>query len=215
MKKIVITGSNGMIGKLILQECLDRGDVGTVTCITRMALGIKHAKLVEIIHSNFTDYTPIESRLKNQDVCFYCIGVYTGQVPKEQFNKVTVDFTKFFSEALKRNSPTATFCFLSGQGADSTEKSKVLFAKAKGIAENRLLKLNFAKTYIFRPGYIYPVTPRREPNIVYGLMRFFYKPVAFIYPNIGVSSKVLANKMIEVGINGATKVVYENEDIRK
>lgn len=214
MKRIIITGSNGMIGKLILQECLEREDVGTITCITRMTLGFKHEKLVEVIHTDFTDYIAIEQRLQNQDICFYCIGVYTGQVPKEQFNKVTIDFTKFFSEALKRNSPTATFCFLSGLGADSTEKSKVLFAKAKGIVENRLLKLNFANTYIFRPGYIYPVTPRREPNVVYGLMRLFYKPVSFIYPNIGVSSKMLAHKMVEVGINGGEKVIYENVDIR-
>ena len=215
MKNVIITGSNGMIGKLILQECLDRADVGTVTCITRMSLGFKHAKLTEVLHSDFTDYSAIESHLQNQDVCFYCIGVYTGQVPKEQFNKVTIDFTKAFSEALKHKSPTATFCFLSGQGADSTEKSKVLFAKAKGIAENRLLELNFGNTYIFRPGYIYPVTPRREPNLFYGIMRLLYKPVAFIYPNIGVTSKVLAHKMVEVGINGGSKEVYENADIRK
>ena len=215
MKKVIITGSNGMIGKLILQECLERADVSTVTCIVRMSLGLQHPKLIEVIHSDFTDYTAIASRLQSQDVCFYCIGVYTGQVPKEQFNKVTIDFTKFFSEALKRNSPMATFCFLSGQGADNTEKSRVLFAKAKGIAENRLLKLNFARTYIFRPGYIYPVTPRREPNLFYGIMRVLYRPISFIYPNIGVSSKVLAHKMVTVGIDGGKKEIYENVDIRK
>ena len=136
-------------------------------------------------------------------------------MPNDEFNKITIDYTKAFGDALKHNSPQSTFCFLSGQGADETEKSKVLFAKAKGIAENYLLKLNFKHTHIFRPGYIYPVTPRREPNLIYGLMRAFYKPVSFIYPNIGVPSTVLAHKMVETGINGGDKTIYENADIRK
>ena len=115
---------------------------------------------------------------------------------------------------LKQQSPNATFCFLSGQGADSSEKSRILFAKEKGIAENYLLRLQFANTYIFRPGYIYPVTPRKEPNFSYKVMRKLYKPISFIYPNIGVSSIQLANKMVSVGINGGDKIVYENKAIQ-
>ncbi|MDQ3111212.1 MAG: NAD(P)H-binding protein, partial [Bacteroidota bacterium] len=123
MKNIIITGSNGMIGGLILQECLNRPDVAKVTSIVRGKSGIAHAKLVEIIHENFLDYSSIAEHFKNQDAAFYCIGVYTGQLPKDEFRKITVDFTKAFAKTLRENSAKATFCFLSGQGADQKEKS--------------------------------------------------------------------------------------------
>lgn len=215
MKNVIILGSSGMIGKLVLEECIKRNDVTKITSITRKPSGIKHDKLVEIIHNDFLNYSAIEEHLKNQDVCFYCIGVYTGQVPIEEFKKITVDYTKAFAGTLKRNSPNADFCFLSGQGADSSEKSNVLFAKQKGIAENYLLKLQFNKTYIFRPGYIYPDTPRQEPNFAYKVMRILYKPVSVIYPNIGVASTKLASKMVEVGLTGGNITIYENKNIRE
>ena len=215
MKNVIITGSNGMIGQLVLKECLSRFDANKVTSITRRPLGIKNDKLIEIIHNNFLDYSKIEECLKGQDVCFYCIGVYTGQVPTDEFKKITVDFTKTFAEALIRNSRNATFCFLSGEGADTSEKSQILFAREKGIAENILLKLQFGKTYIFRPGYIYPDTPRKEPNRFYKLMRKLYKPLSVIYPNMGVTSTKLATKMVEVGLNGGNKTIYKNKDIRE
>ena len=120
-----------MIGRLILEECLNRSDVNKITSITRKPLGIKNEKLIEVIHNDFSDYSAVEEHLKDQDICFYCIGVYTGQVPTSEFKKITVDYTKSFAEALKRNSNSSAFCFLSGQGADSFEKSFILFARAK------------------------------------------------------------------------------------
>jgi uncharacterized protein YbjT (DUF2867 family) len=216
MKNVIITGSNGMIGQLILGYCLNRNDVAKVTSIVRRKSGMTHPKLVEIIHENFLDYSSITEHFKNIDTAFYCIGVYTGQVPKDEFRKITVDYTEAFAKTLRANSVKTTFCFLSGQGADSSEKSSVMFARDKGVAENILLSLKFDQTYIFRPGYIYPVTPRKEPNFAYKVFRFLYKPLlSWIYPNIGISSEDLAKVMTEIGLNGGEKIIYENRDIRQ
>lgn len=215
MPNILITGASGMIGSLILESCLQKDEIKQITSITRKPSGIQHAKLIEVIHTNFLDFSSIEHHFTNQDVCFYCIGVYTGAVPEKAFNTITIDYTRAFAEMLKRKSPNATFCFLSGQGADQQEKSKVLFAKSKGIAENILLNLHFPATYLFRPGYIYPVTPRKEPNLFYAFSRKIYKPIAAIYPNIGILSTDLANVMVYVGMNQGDKTIYENAAIRK
>jgi nucleoside-diphosphate-sugar epimerase len=215
MKNAIITGSNGMIGNLILQNCLSNPEIKTVTSIVRRKSGIKHPKLVEIIHDNFLDFSSINNQLTNQDICFYCIGVYTGQVPRAEFAKITIDYTKAFATALRINSLETTFCFLSGQGADTSETSKIMFAKDKGIAENILFKLKFYRTYCFRPGYIYPVTKRKEPNFTYALTRLLYKPLlSKVYPNIGVSSEKLANVMVLVGLNGYDEPILENNAIR-
>jgi len=216
MKRILIAGTNGMIGKLILDLCLQRTDVASVTSITRKPLGITHPKLKEVIHTDFLDLNPIRDQFRNQDCCFYCIGVYTGTVPREEFRKITVDYTRAFAETLKQMSPEVVFCFLSGQGADQTGKSKLMFAQDKGIAENILEQLAFRQLTIVRPGYIYPVTPRKEPNFFYLLSRILYKPLlSKLYPNIGLSSVQLANAMVKLGLDGATQQVYENKEIRQ
>jgi nucleoside-diphosphate-sugar epimerase len=215
MKNIIITGTNGMIGNLILQMCLERNDVTTITSITRKPIGISHPKLKEVLHQDFLDFSSIQQHLQNQDICFYCVGVYTGQVPTEEFKKVTVDFSKSFATSLKQLSPNVNFNFLSGQGADTTEQSKILFAREKGIAENILSNLNFNYFHSYRPGYIYPVTKRVEPNFLYKLFRIIYKPVKFIYPDIGLTSTKLAQVMVHVGFNGSPKTFFENKDMRK
>jgi nucleoside-diphosphate-sugar epimerase len=215
MKNVIITGSSGMIGKLILRKCLDDKEIATVTIITRKLMDSMHPKLIQVLHADFLDYTNIESKLQNQDICFYCIGVYTGQVSTTEFQKITVAFTEVFARALKKNSNNVSFCFLSGQGADSTEKSRVLFAREKGIAENILLKLQFKSIHIFRPAYIYPETPRQEPNFVYKLMRFLYKPIKYMMPNMTITSTQLADKMVAVGKEAGTKIIYENVEIKE
>ena len=116
---------------------------------------------------------------------------------------------------LRRNSDNTTFCFLSGQGADRTGKSTMMFVKDKGIAENLLFDLKFEQLYSFRPGYIYPTQPRMEPNFFYKLMRVLYRPfLSKVYPNIGVSSEKLADTMVAVGLNGSSRAIFENKDIR-
>ena len=214
MNNIIITGTNGMIGSLVLENCLKRNDVNQITSITRNKTGIIHPKLIEIIHKDFLDYTNVREYLKNQQICFYCMGVYTGQVPKKEFYKITVEYTKCFAEELRKNNEETAFCFLSGQGADSKERSRIMFARDKGIAENILLNLKFKNTYIFRPGYIFPVTPRKEPNFIYRLMRVLYKIFAKIFPDMGVTSEKLAKTMVEVAFNAGKKIIYENRQIR-
>ena len=175
-------------------------------------MGISHPKLTEVIHTDFSDCSSISEYFKNTDICYYCIGVYTGSVPTEVFKNITVSYTRNIAETLKRESVQATFCFLSGQGADQTEKSSILFAKQKGIAENILIKLKFNQLYIFRPGYIYPSSTRKEPNMIYRIMKVIYKPLSFIYPNIGISSTDLAGVIFTTGINKGRLVVYENRN---
>ena len=91
------------------------------------------------------------------------------------------------------------------------------FARYKGAAETALLNMGFPRVHIFRPGYIYPVTPRREPNLMYTTTRFVYPLVRRLYPNIGISSEDLARAMVHAGLYGTGEnknPVLENRDIR-
>ena len=215
MKKVLILGANGMTGDLILQKSLQDPAINEVITITRKSLPLKHAKLNSIVHNDFLNVEAISSYCENIDICYYCLGVYTGAVRNDLFFQITVDYTKVIADMLKQKSPHVCFCFLSGMGADLTEKSKMPFAKAKGMAENYLLKKDFGKLVIFRPGYIYPVTKRKEPNFFYTLSRWMYPLLKIIYPNIGLSSVQLADSMFKAGFYPTPTVILENKDIKE
>ena len=141
-----------------------------------------------------------------------------GCFPGDLFRQITVDYTLAFARSLHKASlQQAAFCFLSGQGADQTERSRVAFARYKGAAEKRLLDIGLPRVHLFRPGYIYPVTPRREPNLVYTITRFLYPMLRMLYPNIGISSEDLAAAMVHAGLYGTgdnKNPIWENKDIR-
>ena len=216
-KRVVIIGATGMVGGLVLKMCLGIPDITRVTVVGRRSTGLNDAKLKEVIIDDFADFANIKEDLSNQDAAFYCLGAYTGTVPDDLFRRITVDYTLAFAEWLYKRTPEAVFCFLSGQGADPSEKSRVAFARYKGMAENRLLKYKFKRIYIFRPGYIYPVQPRKEPNLIYSVFRSLYPLVRLVYPNIGISSEDLAAAMVQAGLQGIGQnraKILENRDIR-
>jgi uncharacterized protein YbjT (DUF2867 family) len=216
-KRVIITGATGMVGGCALRICLENPDVARVTAIGRKSTGIDDAKLHEVIVDDFNNFSALQVMLENQDAALYCLGAYTGAVPDDRFRQITIDYTLAFASALHLASPQIAFCFLSGQGADQTEESRMAFARYKGAAETALLNMGFPRVHIFRPGYIYPVTPRREPNLMYTITRFLYPLVRRLYPNIGIASKDLAGAMVHAGLYGTgdnKNPVLENRDIR-
>jgi uncharacterized protein YbjT (DUF2867 family) len=140
--------------------------------------------------------------------------VYTGAVPEKEFRTITVDYPMALAKSLVTIAPNARFCLLSGQGADRTEKSKMMFARDKGAVENQLSAIGFQSFHSFRPGYIYPSIPRKEPNIGYTLSRLMYPLIKLLGKNLSVTSEKLATAMFEVGIHGYSKEIIENKDIR-
>jgi uncharacterized protein YbjT (DUF2867 family) len=214
MKHVIIAGGTGMVGRIVLRECLNAPEIERVTSISRKPSGIRHTKLVEVIHHDFLNYAAIEKHFKDQDIAYFCIGVYTGTVPDDLFRIITVDYTKVFADALIRNSPGTTFCFLSGEGADRKEKSRMSFARYKGMAENYLISKGFVHLYLFRPSYIYPVQRRHEPNLVYRILRMMYPVLKLIFPGSAISSEQLGHAMFSAGISGADKMTLENQDIK-
>ena len=214
--RVVLAGASGMVGGIALKHCLAHDRVAAVTVIGRRPLGVTHPKLSEVIHTDFSDFTDAANHFNEKDLALFCVGAYSGAVPDDVFRRITVDCTVAFAKALLAGSPQAAFCLLSGQGADPSEKSRVAFARYKGMAENALLGMGFPRVHLFRPGYIYPVTPRQEPNLMYTVSRWLYPLMRRVVPNIGISSEDLAKAMVTVGLNGRDNPdpVLENRAIR-
>src|SRR6478752_9425652 len=182
-KRLVIVGATGMVGGYALRYALEHPAVARVTAIGRRATGISHPKLEEVLHRDFADCSALAEPLTGQDAAVFCLGTYTGAVSDSELRTITVDYTVEFARVLRGRSPEATFSFLSGGGADPTGRSRMAFARYKGEAEKALAATGFPRVYIFRPGYIYPVQPRREPNVGYRLLRTIYPVFRVLFPN--------------------------------
>jgi uncharacterized protein YbjT (DUF2867 family) len=215
--RIVIVGATGMVGGYALRYALEHPAVASVTAIGRRKLGISHPKLKEVVHRDFADCSALAEPLSGQDAAVYCIGAYTGAVPDAVLRKITADYTIEFARVLRGGSPDAAFSFLSGGGADPTGRSRIAYARYKGEAEKALLAVGFPCAYIFRPAYIYPVEPRKEPNFSYRLLRGIYPVFRVLFPNQVIRADDLARAMVDVAVRrrgGYGGVVLENRDIR-
>jgi uncharacterized protein YbjT (DUF2867 family) len=216
-KRLVLVGASGMVGGYALRYALENSAVGSAIAIVRKKLGISHPKLKEVLHRDFADCSALAEMLIDQDAVVFCLGAYTGAVSDAELRAITVDYTIEFARVLRRSSPDAAFSFLSGSGADQTGRSRMAFARYKGEAEKALLSSGFPHLYIFRPAYIYPVEPRKEPNFSYRLLRWIYPLFRTLFPNQVIRADDLARAMVDVVVQGTAKVqgpIFENRDIR-
>jgi uncharacterized protein YbjT (DUF2867 family) len=221
-KRLVIVGASGMVGSYALRYALDSSAVKSVTSIGRKKIGISHPKLNEVVHQNFADCSALTDVLSGQDAAVYCLGTYTGSVSDAELHAVTTDYTIEFARVLHKSSSNAAFSFLSGNGADQTGRSRIAFARYKGEAEKALIAAGFPRIFLFRPAYIYPVQPRKEPNFSYRLLRAVYPVFRVLFPDQVIRADDLAWAMVNVVVGHAEKgqqygvenFILENRDIR-
>jgi uncharacterized protein YbjT (DUF2867 family) len=216
-KRVVIVGASGMVGGYALRYALGDSAIGSVMSIGRKKLGISHPKLTQVLHPDFADCSALAGVLSSQDAAVFCLGTYTGSVSDADLRRITVDYTIEFARILHTSSPGAAFSFLSGNGADPTGQSHISFARYKGEAETALLAAGFPHVYLFRPGYIYPVEPRKEPNFSYRMFRAVYPAFRLLFPNLVIRADDLGRVMVDVVVSERGQrggPVFENRDIR-
>src|SRR5579862_791831 len=216
-KRLVIVGATGMVGGYALRYALEHPWVKFATAITRRKLDLSHPKLNQVVHQDFADCSALREAVSGQDAAIFCLGAYTGAVTDAELRTITVDYTVEFSRVLHVSSPGAAFSFLSGSGADPSGRSRMPFARYKGEAEKALLAAGFSRAYIFRPAYIYPVEPRKEPNFSYRILRAIYPAFRILFPNQVIRADELARAMVDAAVRGTGEhrgLVYEYGDNR-
>src|SRR6185436_11732043 len=73
--KVVLFGATGMIGQGVLRECLLDPEVTAVLSVARRTTGKTHAKLRELVHRDFLDFSSVANELSGYDACLFCLGV--------------------------------------------------------------------------------------------------------------------------------------------
>jgi uncharacterized protein YbjT (DUF2867 family) len=216
---VVVFGATGMVGQGVLQECLRDSEVESVVSVVRAPSGRQHQKLREIVHQNFLDFSPIEKDLTGFAACLYCLGVTSTGTTEDAYSRVTYEFTLAAAKTLLRGNPGMTFVFVSGTGADSTERGKVMWARVKGKTENALLALPFRAVYIFRPAMIQPLDGIESKTASYRIMYKLLAPflsVAFrFWPQYITTTQELGRALLAAAKHGTEKRIVDASQIRE
>lgn len=216
---ILLTGSTGMVGESVLLECLDSPAVSRVMIINRKSVGKPHPKLTEVLHQDFTDFSPLQQQFQDfaPDACFHCMGVSSVGMDEEQYTRLTLGVGKSLADEIYTANPQAVFTYVSGAGSDETEQGDTMWARVKGATENYILNKGFKDAYAFRIG---AVIPERGVKSATGWVNALYtvtKPLHGWMKSLDsmISSSQLGQAMISVAQRPTDVKRLENKDIAR
>jgi uncharacterized protein YbjT (DUF2867 family) len=211
--KVILFGATGMVGEGVLHEALKHPDVESILVISRRSCTVKHHKLKELLHTDFFDYSTIGEHLRGFNACFFCLGVSSVGMNEQDYSRITYDLTMQAARTLSGFNPDMTFCYISGTGTDSAEKSRNMWARVKGKTENYLTRLPFKAVYLFRPGLMKPTKGQKNVKPLFKVLGLFYPLWKVLSPKNVCTLEEVGLAMIQAAQTGYTKQILENKDI--
>jgi uncharacterized protein YbjT (DUF2867 family) len=214
--KVILFGATGMVGAGVLHECLRDDRVSEVLAVVRSPSGKTHPRLRELIRSDFLNYDDARDAFRGAGACFFCLGVTAVGKTEAEYHRLTFDITLAAARMLAELNPGMTFCYVSGQGTDSSERGRTMWARVKGKTENELLRLPL-KAYMLRPGYIQPLggikSKTRVYRVFYGIMKPLYPLLRRLAPNLVTTNEAVGRAMIALAVSGSPSRILEVRDI--
>jgi uncharacterized protein YbjT (DUF2867 family) len=214
---VILFGATGMVGQGVLRECLLASDVRAVLSVGRTATGKSDPKLREIVRPDLVDLAPIETEMSGFDACFFCLGVASAGMTEANYRRVTFDITLAAARTLARLNPGMTFVYVSGAGADSSERGRIMWARVRGETENAVLKLPFKTVAVIRPAGIIPLhgITSRTPlyRAGYTLTRPLWPVLYKVFPQFVTTTERLGRGMLQIARRGTPKPILEARDI--
>lgn len=215
--RVVLFGATGMVGQGVLRECLRDPQVTQVLAAGRRPTGMSHPKLKELVRRDLFDWSDADGALAGYDACCFCLGVSAAGMSEADYTRTTYDLTLAAATALARLNPGMTFLYVSGQGTDSSERGRAMWARVKGRTENALLGLPFRAAYMFRPGVIQPVEGVRSRTRWYRALYAVLGPAMPLlrraFPGQVVTTAELGRAMLAVARDGHPRPILERQDI--
>jgi uncharacterized protein YbjT (DUF2867 family) len=218
--KVVIFGATGMVGKGVLLECLDDARIEGVLLVSRHPIDVSHPKIREILDKDLGEFASIQTQFVDLDACFFCLGVSSVGLSESRYHHLTYDLTIAAATALASVAARRlTFCYVSGEGTDGTERGRSAWARIKGKTENALLRLPFKAAFMFRPGYIQPLRGIRSKTrwyqVLYDVLGPFYPFLRLLFPRSTTTTVNIGRAMIHVAATGYSKQILHSADINQ
>ena len=201
-----------MVGEGVLLECLNHPDVEQVLVVNRKPGGVSHLKLREIILPDFFNLAAIEPQLAGYNACFFCLGVSSVGIGKEEYARITYDLTLNMAGLLAKLNSEMTFCYVTGAGTDSSERGRIAWARVKGATENALMRL-LKRPYMFRPAFMKPTPGQKNVKSYYKWVAWLYPIGRALYPAGFCTLQEVGRAMINAAGKGYSKQILEVKDI--
>ena len=215
--KIILFGATGMVGQGVLRECLLDPGVELVLSVSRGPLPQVQAKLQQVGTPDVADLASFAPQLSGFEACFFCLGVSSAGMSEENYRRITYDLTLAVAKLLASLNPGMTLVYISGRGADSTERGRSMWARVKGQTENALLRLPFKAAYMFRIGAVLPLHGIKSKTPLYNFFYAIGAPLMFLLrklsPQNVQTTEEVGRAMLAVAKHGAPKSVLESADI--
>jgi len=217
--KVILFGATGMIGSGVLQSCLDDPGVQKVLVLGRSTCGRTHPKMKEVLHLDFFDLRPLAKHLKGYNACLFPLGVTSVGMNEERYTRITYDLTLGVAQALLKANPGMSFCYVSGQGTDSSEQGRVMWARVKGRIENQLLSMDFRPAVMLRPAAIIPMKGIRSKTGWYQAFYSLLSPLLRVFlpafPGVITTSERVGRAMLLAARGEARMKIMESMDINR
>jgi len=215
--KVILFGSTGMVGQGVFLECLKSSEVEKILTVVRNPSYEKFPKVEELVHTNFQDFSVVQQKFAGYDACFFCVGVTSAGMNESDYTKITHDTAVAAAKAVIN--PKMTFIFVSGSGADSTEKGPIMWARVKGKTENAVLKMPFKGSYVFRPGLIQPMDGIKSRTKIYNILYPLLVPVVLlakaVAPKSITTTRRVGKAMVTIAKSGTSQHILHNSDINR
>lgn len=218
--RAAVFGASGMVGQGVLRACLLDEAVEEVVLVVRTPLAVDDPKVRQVVHADFTDFDAVRGELEGLDACFFCLGVSSAGRDEAEYTRITHDYTLAAARVVGADNPSLTFTYVSGEGTDSTESGRSMWARVKGRTENELLAMPF-HAYMFRPGYIQPRNGAVSKTPAYRVMyritgTWLYPVLRRLVPRHVTTTEHLGRAMIAVvALEGTGPTVLDSPEINR
>ena len=216
--RVVLIGATGMVGQGVLRACLRARDVTEIILVGRRApTGYEDTRLRVFVVPDLGRFDAADDTFANVDACFFCVGVSSFRMSEPQYRAVTYDLTLHVAQRLLARSPAMAMVYVSGAGADSSERGKTMWARIRGETENALQRLTFRRVAIFRPAAIVPEDGIQSRTAIYRWLYLVLKPLLVLLRRIAPASilttAIVGDAMLNVVRTGVPQPVLESADI--
>ncbi|WP_405598679.1 MULTISPECIES: NAD(P)H-binding protein [unclassified Pseudoalteromonas] len=204
-KTAILIGATGLVGNELLHKLLNSEHYTQVVTLSRRALPLTHAKLVNHV-IDFEKLTQYVEFFKG-DVLFSCLGTTRKQAGSTQAQRrVDVDY-QFIVAQLAASNGISHYCLVSSSGANAHSNSPYL--KMKGELEQHIKALTFDKISIFQPSLL--LGDREQFRVAEKIGSIIFPVItqfAFLERYKPITGEQVAQKMLSVSLEQQAKLSY-------
>ncbi|MDG5787404.1 NAD(P)H-binding protein [Evansella sp. AB-P1] len=216
MKKALVAGATGLIGKHLIQELMESEKYDEIRIISRRKSKFDQEKLVNEYTIDFDKLEKHKDLLQGIDDVFVCLGT-TMKKAKSKKRFMKVDYTYPIVLA-KLSKEVGVKRFLIVTAIQSDRDSRFFYSRVKGKTEEALVLMDLPTLHVFRPSLL--LGKREELRFGEKVSELIGKPLSVLF--VGpfekykpIKGTYVAKAMCAVAQEESKGVhIYESDQIR-